>query len=433
MPFHSLRVANSTASIYNVIAGQDVQPTENDMETLFKRFDVNGDGVICLKEMEKAMKKYGFSKQDANIVIAKGGDHKFDFTEFCRLRKLDSMSNLIQKGFNSAEDSQFLDLGDGPAEMVHIAAEEFRLFRSLCCMSDRDYYHSLESVTGGVTQESGKSGSLFWLSADKRYVLKSITKQEALKLRSILPAYVNHFRSAHEQGRLCLLPRYFGALEIRRHGGIMYVVVMNNVFDVGPAPDLVYDIKGTTEDRYVEPEPGKVMKDLNFKSSFICLPGDLAEKVKDALHHDTKFLEQHRIMDYSILVGVATSRGKDVEDPDRSLLCSVSSVSSVGRVISPEGKFDATFKFGIIDILVEYTLKKIIAHWIKKPTIGCCNEIDTEAPSYYQQRFMDSIDGLLIDEATACSVEMRSWLSAKGCMLCRGTRKHDVIVMPQTE
>ena len=45
------------------------------------------------------------------------------------------------------------------------------------------------------------------------------------------------------------------------------------------------------------------------------------------------------------------------------------------------------YNFGIIDILTRYTWKKKTAHFFKKCTIGCCHEIDTEPPVYYQPRF----------------------------------------------
>jgi hypothetical protein len=53
-----------------------------------------------------------------------------------------------------------------------------------------------------------------------------------------------------------------------------------------------------------------------------------------------------------------------------------------------EGSVPSVVYLGLIDILQQYTLKKKVAHWLKKSTIGCCHEIDTEPPDYYKERFV---------------------------------------------
>ena len=49
--------------------------------------------------------------------------------------------------------------------------------------------------------------------------------------------------------------------------------------------------------------------------------------------------------------------------------------------------FAVQYSIGIIDFLQNWSTKKIIAHYIKKYTIGLFHEIDTEPPNVYSERF----------------------------------------------
>ena len=53
---------------------------------------------------------------------------------------------------------------------------------------------------------SGKSGSLFYYTKDKNYLIKQIPEREFLKFRSILREYFEHIKSNPET----LISRFFG-------------------------------------------------------------------------------------------------------------------------------------------------------------------------------------------------------------------------------
>ena len=91
-----------------------------------------------------------------------------------------------------------------------------------------------------------------------------------------------------------------------------------------------------------------------------------------------------------------------------------------GIVGMTEDSKSATVYFvGIIDILQQYTFKKKLAHFIKKRTIGCCHEIDTEPPAYYRSRFVkffiDKVrpiepeNARLYQREVAAMIIQRSW------------------------
>lgn len=138
-----------------------------------------------------------------------------------------------------------------------MAPEDFRRLRALWNLTETLYWASLaEEFRGGSPESSGKSGSLFWVSQNRLLVLKTVERLELKTLIQGLNRYEQHFTS----NRNSLLCRFFGAYELQlkgRNRKVVQLVVMNNAFPCALQPDVVYDLKGTTEDRWVSPRPGQ--------------------------------------------------------------------------------------------------------------------------------------------------------------------------------
>ncbi|TEB19542.1 Phosphatidylinositol-4-phosphate 5-kinase, partial [Perkinsus sp. BL_2016] len=83
-------------------------------------------------------------------------------------------------------------------------------------------------------------------------------------------------------------------------------VIMRNIFLACPSSGMdKFDLKGTTEDRYVKRVTGnEVFKDINFQNRWISLPDNLADCLSRVVEEDSEFLLRHGIMDYSLIVGV---------------------------------------------------------------------------------------------------------------------------------
>lgn len=296
--------------------------------------------------------------------------------------------------------------GEGPIELEegvtfeHLAHTGFARFRQSLGVSEENYKKSMLNLTGGVTQASGKSGSIFWFSQDRRYVMKSVAEGEIDKLLDMLPRYADHFADTMAAGRPCLMSRFYAAYRLVINESPLYLTVMNDVFG-GRAPPLkIYDLKGTTEDRYVDPAPNKVMKDLNFSNHLVEIPENQVDAFLEAVEADSEFLKSEDIMDYSLLVGVEEGHSPTLPKDSsstmfRGAVCiehdeDEDSDDDDGEVDKSQTSLQpATFSVGIIDILISWTLKKKLAYILKKPTIGCCHEIDTEPPDVYQSRFAE--------------------------------------------
>ena len=89
--------------------------------------------------------------------------------------------------------------------------------------------------------------------------------------------------------------------------GTVYVVVMQNILSHYRSYDKIYDLKGSAYERYtITDDPKKPLKDLNFleDSSFIYLNHMDSKFLRFQLLKDCKFLQEHSIMDYSLLLGI---------------------------------------------------------------------------------------------------------------------------------
>ena len=405
----------------------------------------------------------------------------------------------------------------------------FYLLRKLAGWSSEEVVKELcdRDLSGGFTNDAGKSGSLFWNSMNNRLILKSVDQTEAAALVRLCGSYrrylVDHPNS--------LLVRFMGLFKIIVGNSELFLTLMGNVLD-SPAPlDSVYDLKGTTESRFVEEgKTRKVLKDLNFIGRAVTLPSKSANALLKQLEQDSLFLKKHDIMDYSMLLGVrrikigeeipvctallndrldsvsepsspsqspqsasrkAAAILRDVEQKIKKqmgkikrafnrkadnttnvnvavtskfkecfggvagvLLNEVSESASAVSSIKPgyqrpqtlplslpiasrgeavdgamgeaapassfltgdsiNQQYDACIYYvGIIDILTTYNLKKKAAHFIKKCTIGCCHEIDTEPPMIYQPRFNKYFASKIVGvpRAVVCSVVQTACIS----------------------
>merc|ERR1719272_240780 len=86
----------------------------------------------------------------------------------------------------------------------------------------------------------------------------------------------------------------------------MALICMNDVWG-GQKPSRIYDLKGTTQHRYVADceEPGAVLKDLNLVSHFFVKDPQVLEGVEI----DGDFLMSEMSIDYSLLVGIDEGAG----------------------------------------------------------------------------------------------------------------------------
>jgi 1-phosphatidylinositol-4-phosphate 5-kinase len=88
-------------------------------------------------------------------------------------------------------------------------------------------------------------------------------------------------------------------------GQIIHFVIMKSVFNTEKEIHKIYDLKGSTAGRKAK-RGDSVRKDLDILEEGwkVRVGGSVKKAMMEQLRHDTDFLVQLRIMDYSLLLGL---------------------------------------------------------------------------------------------------------------------------------
>ncbi|KAL3755164.1 hypothetical protein ACJRO7_002251 [Eucalyptus globulus] len=323
----------------------------------------------------------------------------------------------------------------------------FRTLRKLFKVDPADY---MLSICGNDAlrelSSPGKSGSFFYLTNDDRYMIKTIKKAEVKVLLRMLSAYYNHFRAFENT----LVTKFYGLHCVKLTGPIqrkVRFIIMGNLFCSEYTIHRRFDLKGsslgrTTDKPESEIDGNTILKDLDLNFLFRLQKPWFQEFCRQ-IDRDCEFLEQERIMDYSLLVGLyfretsvagylipsgaRTPTGDqedegaprlsraDVDqlllDPTRwaSIRLGVNMPARVERSIrragselqligEPTGEFyEVVMFFGIIDILQDYDISKKLEHAYKSiqydPT-----SISAVDPRQYSRRFRDFIFKIFLED-----------------------------------
>jgi Ca2+-binding EF-hand superfamily protein len=242
---------------------------------------------------------------------------------------------------------------------------------------------------------TGKSGSFFYFSADGKYTLKTIPREEFHFLRDILRNYYEHLTSNPNT----LIIKFYGLHKIRfeKSRGTqkkVYFTIMANVFHTHREIHLRYDLKGSTYGRSTPDEdPSVAKKDLNIikTGDKLVLTKPFAEFFLSQITKDCKFFEANNIIDYSLLIGMH-NLGSDVVEKTHVPL----SIESSGHkkyfeekfnhregLMSADGRF--IYFIGIIDILTQFNSRKKMEYVVKRVAYG--KGISAVPPKQYSERF----------------------------------------------
>ncbi|KAM5551644.1 phosphatidylinositol 4-phosphate 5-kinase 6 [Rosa sericea] len=328
----------------------------------------------------------------------------------------------------------------------------FRTLRKLFKVDPADYMISLCGNDALRELSSpGKSGSFFYLTNDDRYMIKTMKKAEVKVLLRMLPAYYNHVRAFENT----LVTKFFGLHCVKLTGPTqkkVRFVIMGNLFCSEYGIHRRFDLKGsslgrTTNKPAAEIDATTTLKDLDLNYIFRLQKVWFQEFCRQ-VDRDCDFLEQERIMDYSLLIGLhfrEASCNDPLATPDRSgvrtptgngdpdnegaprvskgemdrLLSDPNRWASIRLGINmpawaektvrktdceaqlvgePTGElYDVILFFGIIDILQDYDISKKLEHAYKSfqydPTI-----ISAVDPKQYSRRFRAFIFRVFVED-----------------------------------
>ncbi|KAI5080419.1 hypothetical protein GOP47_0003602 [Adiantum capillus-veneris] len=207
----------------------------------------------------------------------------------------------LPKG-NTQHSTDYLDIAD--FQWIDYCPTVFRQLRGMSKIVGASYCQSICGTEGLRELPSpGKSGCLFYLTQDDRFMIKTLRKAEVKTFLKMLQRYCKHVHSYQNT----LLTKFFGLHGVKLAGGQkVRVVVMGNVFASKYPMGRIYDLKGSSEGRIAnksEKSAFAPMKDLDLDVVLQLEPSS-RQNILEQIDKDCKFLESERIMDYSLLLGL---------------------------------------------------------------------------------------------------------------------------------
>lgn len=191
------------------------------------------------------------------------------------------------------------------------------------CAIDKVLIQSLERTEIWDAQ-GGKSKAGFWMTDDKRFIVKEMlnkwTVSDMHALLEISPAYFHYMTGTHNRATALAKIVGFYTVTIKDsqsgHKRQLDLLVMENLFH-NQSISKTFDLKGIEGRRIVKTKEG----DKEVKTAATLFDADWLEGMQkglvllqphakrillDAISLDTRFLSSQSIMDYSLLLGVDT-------------------------------------------------------------------------------------------------------------------------------
>ncbi|KAL6522207.1 Phosphatidylinositol 4-phosphate 5-kinase 1 [Orobanche minor] len=336
----------------------------------------------------------------------------------------------------------------------------FRHLRKLFQVDPADY---MLAICGNDAlrelSSPGKSGSLFYLTQDDRFMIKTVKKSEVKVLIKMLPSYYQHVHRYENS----LVTKFYGVHCVKPIGGVKTrFIVMGNMFCSEYRIHRRFDLKGSSHGRTTDKSEGEIdetttLKDLDLNFVFRLQSNWYQELIKQ-IDRDCEFLEAERIMDYSLLVGLhfrndstgdkiglspfLLRTGKDnsyqsekfmrgcrfleaeLQDMDRVLAgrkplirLGANMPARAERVVrrsdfdhytthrgfnnlrpSRSGEvYEVVLYFGVIDILQDYDISKKLEHAYKSLHANPTS-ISAVDPKLYSKRFRDFVGRIFIED-----------------------------------
>ncbi|XP_066905036.1 phosphatidylinositol 4-phosphate 5-kinase type-1 alpha isoform X15 [Halyomorpha halys] len=347
--------------------------------------------------------------------------------------------DLLMQDFMTVETTTFAADGSSLTPAHHYseftfktyAPIAFRYFRDLFGIQPDDFLISFCSSSLRELSNPGASGSIFYLTADDEFIIKTVQHKEGEFLQKLLPGYYMNLN----QNPRTLLPKFFGLYCYQCNHKNIRIVAMNNLLPSIIPMHQKYDLKGSTYKRKASKsernKKSPTYKDLDFMDHHpegIFLEADTYTALVKTIQRDCRVLESFKIMDYSLLVGVHNldqeakerSINNEISEPEAGLSdrglqrarsinrhklvahsTAMESIQAESQPIDhqgdvPPGGIPARnakgerllLYLGIIDILQSYRLKKKLEHtW--KSILHDGDSVSVHRPGFYAQRFQD--------------------------------------------
>lgn len=223
--------------------------------------------------------------------------------------------DLLMQDFMTVETTNFPSEGSNHTPAHHYsefkfknyAPIAFRYFRDLFGIQPDDFLMSMCHTPLRELSNPGASGSIFYLSGDDEFIIKTVQHKEGEFLQKLLPGYYMNLN----QNPRTLLPKFFGLYCYQCNSKNVRLVIMNNLLPSSIKMHQKYDLKGSTYKRKASKAESQkkspTWKDLDFMEHHpegILMEADTYNALVKTIQRDCRVLESFKIMDYSLLLTI---------------------------------------------------------------------------------------------------------------------------------
>lgn len=164
-------------------------------------------------------------------------------------------------------------------------------------------------------ESQGKSGSFFFFSHDRKFIIKTMFTEELSIMMENLESYFEHIKSNPQS----LIARIYGLFQVEMEGitPVYLLLMANTIQNISKHNKIekVYDLKGSWANRIIGKNENQTMKDRNFLScknkrflenrkGLVQFNQKDIKNLKAIVESDSKFMREMKFMDYSLLLAV---------------------------------------------------------------------------------------------------------------------------------
>ena len=251
-----------------------------------------------------------------------------------------------------------------------------------------------KSAIDKMGEGKGKSGSFFFYSHNRKFIIKTITNEEKETMDNILLDYYLYIK-AH---KTTLITKIYGIYTVViKNASSVNVILMQNLFGCSPIHiQRMFDLKGSSVQRKTKNvqkwRKDQVLKDMDYQwltqveRKLINFNPDDIQEIKKNMENDINFYKRLLLMDYSLLFIIIDYPNKI--DPDYKQIVELLDDPKYNGHVYESNKKDFIYIIGIIDYLQKYNFRKRIETFLKVIYFGKeKNMISCVEPNYYGERF----------------------------------------------
>jgi len=276
----------------------------------------------------------------------------------------------------------------------------------------------------------GKSGSFFFFSHDRRFIIKTMNNEEYRTFQNIFKNYYHHLIKHKDS----IIARIFGIFTVNKEKlQPVHLILMDNTVTLqGKKLVYMFDLKGSFANRETKVgkkhNPSNTLKDINLlnvkmQKNIMKFSKADSESIMEVIKRDVPILKNGNIMDYSLLLAIeenpnyrshavtvrkmskssSNNRSNSMRSGDDSVL-----TINEDNSLLPHHKFKASrhmflssnlqyiYHISIIDYLQDYNLDKKGENFIKIILKGRKAEISAVPSVYYAKRYIDFMENEVI-------------------------------------